>query len=359
MTSRTLVSLKVLGAVAVGVLVTAVALCSRADSQQRGIADSSALLQQRPRSWYEMTTRLGARSAKRYDPQQRPRSWYEMTTDNDPRSPVIHKLDYFRKQLRAGKSAEQKDQFKASIRDALAEYFDDDMQQRRRVLEGLTKRSDDMAATLVRRAATKDQIIDLQLRAFKYEAEGLGLFSERRTGPRPQASAAGAEVHGATEGAYGSRMADGTSGMMAGEVDPITAALSRVKWQVRLRLQGAGSQEDESEVMTELREALGEYFDRDMESRQKELGEIKKGLADMSDCLKRRDRAKNEIVDLQLQMIVNEAEGLGFFNGSDAPSQEPHRVGWPWDGTATSGAAEKPPTPARPFAPGTAEPTIP
>ena len=49
MTSRSIVSLKVLGAVAVGVLVTAVALCSRAHAQQTGIADSSGPLQQRPR----------------------------------------------------------------------------------------------------------------------------------------------------------------------------------------------------------------------------------------------------------------------------------------------------------------------
>ena len=42
----------------------------------------------------------------------------------------------------------------------------------------------------------------------------------------------------------------------------LTAALSRVNWQARLRLQGAESVEDESKVMAELREAFGEYFDR-------------------------------------------------------------------------------------------------
>ena len=89
-------------------------------------------------------------------------------------------------------------------------------------------------------------------------------------------------------------------------------------WQARLRLQGTASPEDEAKVTAELREALGEYFDRDMEFRQKELVEVKKGLVDMSDCLKRRADAKDEIVDLQLQMIVNEAEGLGFFSDADA-----------------------------------------
>ena len=111
----------------------------------------------------------------------------------------------------------------------------------------------------------------------------------------------------------------GPGGPVGRQIDPLTAALNRVN-KARSRLQGAESEEDESKATTELREALGEYFDRDMEFRQKELDEVKKGLVDMSDRLQKRANAKDEIVDLQLQMIVNEAEGLGFFSGSDANS---------------------------------------
>lgn len=110
-------------------------------------------------------------------------------------------------------------------------------------------------------------------------------------------------------------------------IDPLTAALSRMNWVARSKLQGAESAEDQSKATTELREALGEYFDRDMEFRQKELDEVKKGLRTMSDRLQKRAKAKDEIVDLQLQMIVNEAEGLGFFSGSDASNILPGLTG--------------------------------
>ena len=328
MTIRLLVSLKVLGAVAAGVLVTAVTLCSHAHAQQAAIPGSSGLRQQRPRAAPEsMTPPTGSISS---DPFTAERATAVATAkalrfamDDDPRSSVIGKLDELRKQLGNAKAVEQKGQIKTSVRKALSEYFDLDLQQRKAELDRLTKRSDDMVALLTKREAAKDQIVDLQLTAFQYEAEGLGLFSERRTGPRLKGPAAGGGMYGASGGAGGyADMADGTSGMEEG-VDPITAALSRVYWQARLRLQGTASPEDEAKVTTELRAALREHFDRDLESRRKELDEIKKGLVDMSDCLKRRADAKDEIVDLQLQMVVNEAEGLGFFSGSDASNNLP------------------------------------
>ena len=106
---------------------------------------------------------------------------------------------------------------------ALTEYFDLDMRQRRAELDRLTKRSDDMVALLTKRAAAKDQLIDLQLKAFKYEAEGLGLFSERRSGARLQARAAnagGGELPGnwypGMMSNLGGRMeVEGGSGMMS------------------------------------------------------------------------------------------------------------------------------------------------
>jgi len=258
--------------------------------------------------------------------------------EEDPRSGVIRKLNELRKQLSSAESAEEKGQTKTLVKEALAKYFDHDMQQRRAELDRLTKRADEMAALLTKRAAAKDELIELQLKASKYEADGLGLFSEGRTVPRTLGRVADPRVAGsgsyplvgdpfaapAAEQPSSTRVMNwpvrhevGASQPPTVETNPLKAAMSRVK-EARRKLQGADTQEDESEATTGLREALDEYFDLDMELRQKELDEVKKGLQDMSDRLQKRADAKDEIVDLQLQMIVNEAEGLGFFRGSDA-----------------------------------------
>ncbi|MEO2014998.1 MAG: hypothetical protein ABGZ53_11575 [Fuerstiella sp.] len=68
-----------------------------------------------------------------------------------------------------------------------------------------------------------------------------------------------------------------------------------------------------------LSRVLGEYFDRDMNACQREIDAINAGLKQMFDGFSKRATAKDDIVDLQLQIMVNEAEGLGFFRMS-APS---------------------------------------
>ena len=64
----------------------------------------------------------------------------------------------------------------------------------------------------------------------------------------------------------------------------------------------------------EMSKLLASYFDADMKNRQS-------GLADMTDRVKRltaqldkRQAAREEIVQLQLNVLVNEAAGLGFFS---------------------------------------------
>ena len=83
-----------------------------------------------------------------------------------------------------------------SMREVLFVYFNHDMRQRQAELDRLTKRSHDIEALLTKRVAARQQLIELQLNAFKHEAEGLGLISERRTVPRAQGSAANAAAPG-------------------------------------------------------------------------------------------------------------------------------------------------------------------
>ena len=54
-----------------------------------------------------------------------------------------------------------------------------------------------------------------------------------------------------------------------------------------------------------------------MKHRHQSFDEVKKGLEEMESRLSKRADAKEEIVDLQLKLYVNDAEGLGFFAAPD------------------------------------------
>lgn len=237
------------------------------------------------------------------------------------------------KQLKNAKSVEQKAQAKKAIQAALVEYFNTDMKQRRTELEKLTSRSSGMSAALEKRAAAKEQLVDLQLKSFKYEVEGLGLFSKQhaesqrkerqklgyfaapsRPVDRPSAS------HIAPNGLVPHIAPDGlVTVTWSLDVSPLKTAMRRVA-EGQKKLQNAKSEEDQKKATSELRNALSEYFDVDMKTRQQEIDKINTGLKKMEGGLQKRADAKDDIVDLQLQIIVNEAEGLGFFRKSASSS---------------------------------------
>lgn len=95
---------------------------------------------------------------------------------------------------------------------------------------------------------------------------------------------------------------------------PRQAALNRIG-QARSELAAAKDADAERKAVDELKAALGEYFDRDLEIRAEELERVQTGLANLTAALDKRGAAKREIVALQLKILVNEADGLGFFSG--------------------------------------------
>jgi hypothetical protein len=54
-----------------------------------------------------------------------------------------------------------------------------------------------------------------------------------------------------------------------------------------------------------------------MAQRKKELEQLEKRLANLREQLDRRKTKKSEIVDLQMKVLLNEADGLGFFSSSE------------------------------------------
>jgi hypothetical protein len=63
----------------------------------------------------------------------------------------------------------------------------------------------------------------------------------------------------------------------------------------------------------ELTNLLDQCFELDMQGRAKELENIAARLQQLQQQLDRRRAKKQEIIDLQVKVAVNEADGLGFF----------------------------------------------
>jgi hypothetical protein len=78
------------------------------------------------------------------------------------------------------------------------------------------------------------------------------------------------------------------------------------------QLRDADDELKKTELTKQLEAAINKNFDHDMEGREKELTQLEERLKKLRTQLERRRKAKSEIVELQIKVLVNEAEGLGF-----------------------------------------------
>jgi len=81
------------------------------------------------------------------------------------------------------------------------------------------------------------------------------------------------------------------------------------------------AKEDQAKETAELhlRDLLLKYFAADMEKRAKELDAMNRRLQKLNEQLQRRQTKMDEIIDLQMKVLANEAAGLGFFTSAPAP----------------------------------------
>jgi hypothetical protein len=77
----------------------------------------------------------------------------------------------------------------------------------------------------------------------------------------------------------------------------------------------AKGDEEAKAATKKLSELVDKCFDEDMVQRKKELEQLEKRLANLREQLDRRKTKKSEIVELQMKVLLNEADGLGFFSG--------------------------------------------
>ena len=73
--------------------------------------------------------------------------------------------------------------------------------------------------------------------------------------------------------------------------------------------------EDESQKATvtrAMRKVLGELFERRMKQRQGHLQQLEGRLSKLRAQFKRQREAKDEVIDLRVKTLINEALGIGF-----------------------------------------------
>lgn len=92
-----------------------------------------------------------------------------------PREQAMNKINGLRKKLKAA-SKEDQPKFAEQLRAALAEYFLIDMQLRVKELDEIKARVERMEAKLQKRLDSREEAVDLQLKLFLRDAEGLGFF---------------------------------------------------------------------------------------------------------------------------------------------------------------------------------------
>ena len=100
-------------------------------------------------------------------------------------------------------------------------------------------------------------------------------------------------------------------------ITPRELAMGRIR---SLQQKLALPSEDRSVLESQLKSALAEYFIADMRHRVHELDEIKAKVKETEAKLQKRLASQQEAVDLQLKIMLHEADGLGFFHKNDRKS---------------------------------------
>lgn len=79
------------------------------------------------------------------------------------------------------------------------------------------------------------------------------------------------------------------------------------------RWRDAADDQQKEAIKDQLSSILEDYFERDLQRRSSEIDTIEQRVQRLREQLEQRQQAKDEILQLQLKVLENEAAGLGFF----------------------------------------------
>ncbi len=134
---------------------------------------------------------------------------------------------------------------------------------------------------------------------------------------------------------YTTRSSDGwvtyaVPGGVPAEHDPEMAKLAESEAELAQNADQALSQytaadkpEDQKRLKSELRDALAKQFDVQRQRRELELKRIEERVQKLRDQIKKRNDARETIIDRRLDQLTNEAEGLGWGQPAGNPNARP------------------------------------
>jgi hypothetical protein len=90
------------------------------------------------------------------------------------------------------------------------------------------------------------------------------------------------------------------------------AVLAHESGEIVQRFVESDNAQDRKKITAELRETLAKQFDVQRKRRELELGRIEEQVRKLRDQIKKRDDARETIINRRLDQLVNEVEGLGW-----------------------------------------------
>ena len=87
------------------------------------------------------------------------------------------------------------------------------------------------------------------------------------------------------------------------------------------KFKSAKNDAEKTSATNEISQVLEKWFKRDLERRENQISEIETRVKKLRDQIDKRKKAKDEIINLRLKTIINEANGLGFPGAVDQESE--------------------------------------
>jgi hypothetical protein len=135
---------------------------------------------------------------------------------------------------------------------------------------------------------------------------------ESLSGQSPATREAPATPQAGAELSYSQSYSTPMGIMHRGNPTPVALDDSGIQDAVQM-YRDAQDDDGRKEATKAMSAALSNYFDADMKLREQEILDIEARVKKLQAQLARRSEAKAELLDLQLKVLVNEAEGLGFY----------------------------------------------
>lgn len=231
--------------------------------------------------------------------------------------------------LKRAKDDETREKALATLPEIVSQIFDEDLKRRESEVNDIRQRVSKLKALIEKRKESKDRIVELQLKIQLNEVEGLGFSVKQNTRIRSVNPYYGGVVNPGIDlmtgvqavhlpEDFGGSGGDGYGiGASAESEDPRRKA-ERTLRDVTKKLKQMKGEYDRDDAEVLLRPALEGYFAADLNGREQEIKGIQKRVDSLDKLIEQRRMARDQVISLQVEVLKNDADGLGFFSTSSS-----------------------------------------